>query len=73
MRPSSITTSATASKPEAGSMMRPFLMSSLAFAVSVANNPFEHRHAHGDAVLHLVQNHGALAVGDLATTARGRG
>ena len=29
-----------------------------------ACTPFEHRHAHGDAVLHLIQNHRALRIGD---------
>ena len=30
----------------------------------LSNHLFEHRHAHGDAVLHLVQDDGALEVGD---------
>src|SRR6266542_2030743 len=59
-RPSASATSAIASNPVAGSTMRPFLIRSL-----LTDNPFEHRHAYGDAVLHLVQNHRALRIGDL--------
>src|SRR5260221_8534260 len=63
MRPSSSARSATASNPDAGSIMRPFLIRSLLTSL-LTNDPFEYRHAHGDAVLHLVQNHRALRIGD---------
>src|SRR5947208_1708373 len=66
IRPSSSARSATASNPDAGSIMRPFLIRSLlTFLGLITDNPFEHRHTHGDAVLHLVQNHRALRIGDL--------
>ena len=65
MRPSSIATSAVPSKPDAGRSTRPFLISSLAIGGIGPDDPFQHRHAHGDAILHLIQNHRALAVGHL--------
>ena len=53
---------------DAGSITRPFLMSRSA---CLSNHLFEHRHAHRDAVLHLIQNHRPLEIRDLATKARG--
>src|SRR5438045_2885427 len=53
--PSSSARSAIASNPEAGSMTRPFLIKSL-----LTDNPFEHRHAYGDAILHLGQDDRSL-------------
>src|ERR1700719_403277 len=57
MRPSSIHTSATPSNPDAGSITRPFLMTSAA-----TENPFEHRHPHRNAILNLIQNHRPLRI-----------
>src|ERR1700730_17961405 len=60
MRPFSRAKAAVASKADAGSITRPFLIRSL-----FTDDPFEHRHAHGDAVFDLVENHRPLRVGDL--------
>src|SRR5436309_4045956 len=57
-RPFSSARSATASNPEAGSITRPFLIKSL-----LTDDPFEHRHADGDAVFHLIENYRALRIG----------
>jgi hypothetical protein len=48
-------------------MTRPFLMR---IDMELSNHLFEHRHAHGDAVFHLVENDGAL---ESATSERARG
>src|SRR6202035_5281207 len=62
MKPSSIHTSATASCPDAGSITRPFLMSSAGILFSTQDS-FEHCHAHRNPVLHLIQNCRALGIG----------
>src|SRR5664280_2488198 len=61
-RPSTISTSATRSVFEDGSITLPFLIT----MGMLSNHLFEHRHAHGDAVLHLVENHRPLEIGHLA-------
>src|ERR1017187_4499117 len=57
--PPLISTSAASSRPDAGSITRPFLMSSFGMGTQYA---FEHRHPDRDAVLHLVQNDRALRI-----------
>src|SRR5271157_1351558 len=64
MRPSTMRTSAMRSVLDAGSMTRPLRMR-IGMGLALSNHLFEHRHAHGDAVLHLVQNDRALEVGHL--------
>ena len=44
-------------KPEAGSITRPFLITS-----DATHHPFEHRHSHRDTVLHLIQDHRSLRI-----------
>src|ERR1035438_1237063 len=53
IRPSTISTSATRSVFEDGSITLPFLIT----IGMLSNHLFEHRHAHGDSVLHLVEDH----------------
>src|SRR3954454_23232957 len=55
MRPSSISTSNTPSRPFAGSTSRPPLRSRFIF--NSARQKVEHGHAHGDAVGDLLENH----------------
>src|SRR4051794_9841599 len=62
IRPSTISTSATRSVLEEGSITRPFLIT----IGMLSNHLFEHRHAYRDPVLHLVQNHRALEIRHLA-------
>src|ERR1019366_3202103 len=61
-RPSTISTSATRSVFEDGSITLPFLIT----IGMLSNHLFEHRHAHRDSVLHLVQNHRPLEIRHLA-------
>src|SRR5947209_3024171 len=62
IRPSTMSTSATRSVFEEGSITRPFLIT----IGMLSNHLFEHGHAHRDSVLHLVQNHRPLKIRDLA-------
>src|SRR5579863_7634542 len=62
LRPSTISTSATRSVLVAGSITRPFLIT---IGMGLSNHLLEHRHAHGDAVLYLIEDHRALEIGYL--------
>src|SRR6185503_16011777 len=64
IRPFSIRTSAGPSWREAGSMMRPFLMSSDAIHM-FSHDALEHGHANRHPVFHLIEDHGTLKVGNL--------
>src|SRR3989442_813298 len=59
--PSSSHTSATPSCPDAGSITRPFLMSSVGMSLS-DQYAFQDCHSHGDSVLHLIQDGRALRI-----------
>src|SRR5690242_13327603 len=76
MRPSSIRRSAGPSWREAGSMTRPFLMSSDAIH-AFSNDAFEYGHAYRHSIFHLVEDHGTLKIRNLgrqlATTVDGAG
>src|SRR5450759_2367145 len=61
-RPSTISTSATRSVFEDGSITLPFLIT----IGMLSNHLFEHRHAHRNSVLHLVEDHRPLEIGHLA-------
>src|SRR4051794_20641972 len=58
IRPSTISTSATRSVFDDGSITLPFLIT----IGMLSNHLFEHRHAHRNAVFHLIQDHGALEI-----------
>jgi hypothetical protein len=58
IRPSTINTSATRSVFEDGSITLPFLIT----IGMLSNHLLQHRHAHRDSVLHLVQDHRPLEV-----------
>src|SRR5215467_5351550 len=64
IRPSSTRTSAGPSCPAAGSMTRPFLMRSEAIH-AFSHDTLQHGHANRNAILHLVEDHRALKIGDL--------
>src|SRR5450759_2537828 len=61
-RPSTISTSATRSVFDDGSITLPFLIT----IGMLSNHLFEHRHAHRDSVLHLVEDHRPLEIGHFA-------
>src|SRR5215467_9824890 len=60
MRPSTISTSATRSVFEAGSITRPFLMT---IGMRLSNYLLQNGHADGDSVFHLIEDHAAGEVG----------
>src|ERR1039458_3919975 len=62
--PFSISTSRMASRRVAGSITRPLRMIRLRMD-SISQAPFHHAYSYRDAVLHLIQDHGALRVRSL--------
>src|SRR5437764_10309151 len=68
MRPSARSTSAVRSMRFAGSMTRPLRMTRgrISAARLFAHHAFEHGHAHGNPVLHLIEDDRAVEIGDFA-------
>src|SRR5712672_246916 len=62
IRPSTISTSATRSVFDDGSITLPFLIT----IGMLSNHLFQHRHAHRDTVLHLIEDHRPLEIRHLA-------
>src|SRR5579884_1992185 len=68
MTPASMATSRTASSPEAGSMTRPFLITSRAISVGHLlgrESAFEDGHANGHTIFDLIEDDRFLGIGDL--------